>query len=61
MPGFPLRRVAGATSIGELVIPHGQQQFQIVLLAPHQDGTNKVGDAITPLGLGRHLGRFPGG
>jgi len=41
MPGFPLRRVAGATSTGELVIPHGQQQFQIVLLAPHQDGTKQ--------------------
>jgi len=41
MPDFPLRRVAGETSTGELGIPHGQQQFQIVLLAPHQDGTKQ--------------------
>jgi len=41
MPDFPLGMVAGATSIGELGIPHGQQQFQIVLLAPHQYGTNQ--------------------
>ena len=36
--GFPLARVAGA---GRLEISHGQQQSQIVLPAPHQDGTNQ--------------------
>jgi len=41
MPDFPLRRVAEATVPGELGIPHGQQQFQIVLLAPHQDRTKQ--------------------
>jgi len=40
MSDFPLGRVAGATSTGELV-PHGQQQFQRVPLAPHQDGTKQ--------------------
>jgi len=37
---FPLGRVAGATTT-ELDIFHGQQQFQVVLLAPHQDGTKQ--------------------
>jgi len=41
MPDFPLGRVAGATSTGELGIPYVQQQFQTVLLAPHQDGTKQ--------------------
>jgi len=43
MPGFPLVRVAltRATALAELGIPHGQQQFQIVLMAPHQNGTNQ--------------------
>jgi len=41
MPAFPLGRVAGAISIEGLGIPHGQQHFQIVLLAPHQDGTKQ--------------------
>jgi len=40
MLAFPLGRVAGAISI-ELGKPHGQQQFQIDLLAPHQDGTKQ--------------------
>jgi len=39
MPAFPLERVAGATALGGLGIPHVQQQYQIVLLASHQDGT----------------------
>ena len=38
---FPLGRVAGATDLGGLEIPHGQQQFQVVLLGPHQDGTKQ--------------------
>jgi len=31
---FPLGRVAAVAALGGLGIPHGQQQFQIVLLAP---------------------------
>jgi len=61
MPAFPLWRVAGAAALGGLGIPHGQQHFQIILLAPHQDGTNKVGDVVTTSDLGRPLGRFPVG
>jgi len=38
---FSSREVAGAPALGELKIPHGQQQFQIVLLAPHQDETKQ--------------------
>jgi len=30
----------GAAPLGWPEIPHDQQHFQIVLLAPHQDGTN---------------------
>jgi len=41
MSAFPLGRVAGAAAPEGLGIPHGQQQFQIVLLAPHQDGTKQ--------------------
>jgi len=41
MRAFPLGRVAAATALGGLGIPHDQQQFQIVLLAPHQDGTEQ--------------------
>jgi len=41
MSDLPLGRVAGATSTGQLGIPHGQHQSQIVLLASHQDGTKK--------------------
>ena len=40
-PDFPLGRVAGATFIGQLEASHGQQQFQIVLLVPHQNGTKQ--------------------
>jgi len=39
MPAFPLGSVAGAAALGGLGIPHGQQLFQIVLLAPLQDET----------------------
>ena len=38
-PAFRLGRVVGSTALGGLGIPHGQQQFQIVLLTPQQDGT----------------------
>jgi len=41
MPAFPLVRVAAAAALGGLGIPHGQQQFQIVLPAPHQDETKQ--------------------
>jgi len=39
MLAFRLGRVAGEAALGGLGIPHSQQQFQIVLLAPHQDET----------------------
>ena len=38
---FPLVRVAGSADLGGLGIPRGQQQYQIVPLAPHQDGTKQ--------------------
>ena len=38
---FPLGRVARTTALGGLGISHGQEQFQLVLLAPHQDGTKQ--------------------
>ena len=41
MPAFPLWRIAGATAPGGLGKPHGQQQFQIVLLAPRQGWTKQ--------------------
>jgi len=41
IPAFPLGSVVGATSLGGLEIPQCFQQFQIVLLAPHKDGTKK--------------------
>jgi len=37
MTAFPLGRVAGAAALGGLEIPLGQQQFLVILLAPHQD------------------------
>jgi len=40
-PAFPLGRVTGATALGGLGIYHGQQQVQIALLAPHQDGATQ--------------------
>jgi len=41
VPAFPLGRVAGAATLGGFEKPHDQQQFQTVLLAPHQDGTKQ--------------------
>jgi len=41
MSAFPFGRVAGAAALGGLEIPHVQRQLQIVLLAPHQDGTKQ--------------------
>jgi len=38
---FSSREGRGATSIGGRGRPHSQQQFQIVLLAPHQDETKQ--------------------
>ena len=38
---FPLRRVVGAAALGSLEIPHDFQQYLIVLLASHQDGTKQ--------------------
>jgi len=40
-PAFPRGKVAGATTLGGLGKYHGKQQFQIVLLAPHQGGTKQ--------------------
>jgi len=37
---FPLENVAWAATLGEFEIPLGQQQFQMVLLASHQDESN---------------------
>ena len=39
VPAFPMERVGEAAAPGGLKIPHGQQRFQIIILAPHQDGT----------------------
>ena len=41
MTAFPRGRIARAAAPGGLGIPHRHQQFQIVLLAPHQDGTEQ--------------------
>jgi len=41
MLDFPLGRVARATSTEKLGMTHSQQQFQIVQLAPHQDGAKQ--------------------
>jgi len=41
MPAFPLRRVAGAEALRGLEISHGQRQFLVNLLAPHQKGTKQ--------------------
>jgi len=41
MLAFRLGEVAGATALGGLGIPHSQQQFQVVLLDPHQDETKQ--------------------
>jgi len=38
---FSSREGGGAAALG-LEIPHGQQQFQVILLAPHQDRTGQV-------------------
>jgi len=41
VPTLSLGREAGTATQGGVGIPHGQQQFQIVLLVPHQDGTKQ--------------------
>jgi len=41
MPAFPLGRFAGAATLEGRGTPHVQQQAQVVLLAPHQDGTKE--------------------
>jgi len=41
MPAFLPGRVAGAAVSGGLEAPHGQQQFQVILMAPHQGGTKQ--------------------
>jgi len=41
MASFLLGRVAGAATLGELEIPHGQQHVQVILLALHQNGTKQ--------------------
>jgi len=42
MPASLLGKVAGETALGELGMPNGQQQVQIVLLLPQKDGTKQV-------------------
>jgi len=51
VPAFSLGRNAGPAALGRLEISHDQQQSQIVVLAPHRDGPNEVGDVATPPGL----------
>jgi len=41
MVAFPPGRIAGAPDPEGLGIPHGQQQFQVILLTPHYDRTNQ--------------------
>jgi len=41
VPAFPLGRFTGPAALGGLVIPQDQQQFLIVLLAPHEDRTKQ--------------------
>jgi len=64
VPAFPLWRVSGAAAPRGPATPHDQQQSHIVLLAPHQDGTMKVGicncaswslDKLWPLSRGCRL------
>jgi len=53
MPAFPLGRVAGAAALRGLEMPqHGQQQFQVILLAPRQYRTKqgRSEDVSTPPG-----------
>jgi len=38
---FRFSRVAGAAALEGPEMPHGQQQSQEALLAPHQDGTKQ--------------------
>jgi len=40
----------GAAALGGLGIPHGLQQSQVILLAPHEEGPSKVGGVVTPPG-----------
>jgi len=41
IPAFPLGKAAGATAPGRPGMHYGQQQFQVVQLAPHQGRTKK--------------------
>ena len=41
----------GATTLGGLEIPHGQQQSMIFLLLHSTTGPSKVGDTVMPCGL----------
>jgi len=58
MPIFPLGRVSGAAALGGLEIPQVFQQFQVILLASHQDRPSKVRDVTRHLVLGGHLGQL---
>jgi len=55
MPAFPLGRDAGARSTRRTQARHGQQQSQMFLLAPRQDGQSKVGVAARHLVLGQPM------
>ena len=60
MPAFPRGMVAEDAAAG-LGISHGQQQFQIDLLAPHQDEAKqgrRYSHSTWVLGLGWLLNRF---
>jgi len=49
MPAFPLGRIAGAAAPGGLESPT-VNSIQAILLAPHQEGTSKVGDVVAAPG-----------
>jgi len=48
MLAIHLGMVAGAAEFSGLEIPHGQHQAQVVLLAPHQGGTEQGGRCSHP-------------
>ena len=59
MPDFRPGRVAGAAFTGELGMPHGQQQFEVVCWLRTKTGPSKVGDAVTRPRPWTTSGRLP--
>jgi len=53
--------MARAIFLGRFEIPHGFQQSQMILLAPHKDGTSKFAKVVTLPFPGRSLGLLPVG